>query len=62
MTLNIFLADLFIFFICYKLPVMAFEALLMGLRQAEFLENEFGTDLAGAARYQFLGKWGSKDG
>ena len=58
MTLNIFVADIFIWLICYKGLIAAFDALQMGLRQADFLEQEFGTDLAGAARYQFLGKWG----
>lgn len=62
MTLNIFVADIFIWLICYKGLVMVYEAVSLGLRQADFLEQEFGTDLAGAARYQFLGKWSGKDG
>ena len=47
--------------VVYKLGVMVYHAIKMGLDQAKFLEDQFGTDIAGAAKFS-LGLAPKKDG
>lgn len=43
-------------FVIYRLGVLVFHAVKIGIKQANDLENQFGSDVVGAAKYTFLGK------
>lgn len=60
MTLiNLVIAGVFIVFACYagyRVGRIIIDAVKLGIRQADYLEREFGADVLGAARHQFGGK------
>lgn len=56
--LNLFIAGCLAWFI-YKLVCMAIEAIKLAVQQADHLEQEFGRDVIGAAKYMILGQPGA---
>ena len=50
------LAGAFLGYVIYRLIVVLYYAIKAGIRQANYLEREFGADFTAAARYQFTGK------
>lgn len=56
--LNLFIAG-FLAWVVYKLICMAIEAIKLAVRQADQLEQQFGPDILGAAKYMLLGSQNS---
>jgi len=52
--LNLFIAGFLAWFV-YKLVCMAIEAIKLAIKQADQLEQQFGPDVIGAAKYMLLG-------
>ena len=52
--LNLFIAGFFAWLL-YKLVCMAIEAVKLAVKQADQLEQQFGPDVLGAAKYMLLG-------
>lgn len=46
----------------YRLIVMIYFAVEAGIKQANYLEREFGSDITAAIRYQLTGKSGRDNG
>ncbi len=56
--LNLFIAGFLAWFV-YKLVCMATEAIKLAIKQADQLEQQFGPDVIGAAKYMLLGQPGA---
>jgi hypothetical protein len=52
--LNLFIAGM-LAWLLYKLVCMAIEAIKLAIKQADDLEQQFGPDVIGAAKYMLLG-------